>query len=174
MAKKYYKSTDPALLALCVQMKAEREELIRLSKEFAAQFDAKPVFQSSLHAVSLGGIKLNNYETRTDTAIWTKPHKESGISRPRAGISKSMIDQLNKLHEDFNKPFEAIKPVSYEPLWSMIGTDWGNLMFGGGMKHFFDEDGKVAYFATGLTLTNCTEILGTEFESAERANDAKK
>ncbi|WHM52765.1 hypothetical protein vBVpaS1601_72 [Vibrio phage vB_VpaS_1601] len=177
MATKYYKTNKPEILAQVQRINNERDALKEAADKVAEQFDAKAMTRTSMHGASFGGLVLNNYENvdlfkgrtspdREDKHLWTKPDRNN-ISRPRSSITgKENKAALKELTERYNAAVASIPKVDFEPFFESLGTNWGNLAFSG--LNWFEQDGFI-YFVSSQDFSEvATEILGSEYETAER------
>lgn len=173
MSNKYFKSDAPVVLSAFFAQQKAKQELLVESKKIATKFDGSAVFSSSLNGISFYGIKLNNYHTRDDNILWTSPERSSEVSRPRSSIKKQaewtkvQFSEIKQRLVDLKQQYEAIEwpvKVDIEPLLSAIGTSSGMLFFNG--LCMFEHNGAL-FIKTSLTLSNCTEILGSEFDAAD-------
>lgn len=198
MAKKYYKTDNPEVLSAYEQMQTDSKKLSEDSQAFAVQFNAKNMMSTQMTGRRFGGLVLNDYHAdifnesapvREDKHLWTSPNNNQ-ISRPRSSLdvkkfktellSKGVTDQdvvktkvkeakaeLETLQEEYRKGVSKLEDVSFDPFFETLGTNWGNLMFSG--LKWFKHDGFM-YFETGENFGDrMTEILGSEFETAEEA-----
>lgn len=169
MTTKYYKTNNASVLAAHHDFHQQVNGLREQANIWAAQFDAEPVYSVTTSHTMLVGLRLNNRTKRDDAVFWTNPIRGgSDCSWPRARMKKDHKlhkDELVALTEKYNSTMPVNRSISREHLLSAVGTDWGNVMFGG--LKYFKHDGFL-YFATGAVLQGCAEILGSEFEAAER------
>lgn len=180
MTKKYFKTNKPEVLAEVARLNQERKDLIAAADKFAAQFNAKAMTSTSMRGASFGGLVLKDYDTsglyqlgrcgppaREDKHLWTKPDR-NGISHPRASIKgKELKAELRDLTERYREGVKALPTVDFEPFFASLDIDWGNLMFSG--LNWFEHDDYL-YFESGLSFDEvATEILGSEYEAAEKA-----
>jgi len=168
----YFKTEAEVVLTVWVALKKAKQELLIESKKFATQFDGEGVVSSSTSQVSFSGVKLNDYHNRADNILWTSPSLRCGVSRPRTSIkkrpewTKEQFTVIKQQLADLQLRYESMQwptPVDQEPLWNSIGTSWGALLFNG-LSIF--EHGDALFIRTDLSLSNCTEILGSEFDEA--------
>lgn len=199
--KKYYKTNCEKALFEHKSMNEAKDKLVVICDEFARKFNARAMVKQGSSSISFGGLVLNNYyhdtfssnsEVRDDTLLWTVPDS-NGVSRPKSSLTHKQVvasvkwsersgdmkakaklerTRLVELQNKYNAERKIISEVSMEPFFNSIGTDWGNLMLSG--LEWFEIDGFM-YFATSLNFSeNMTEILGSEFESAQLKSKGKQ
>jgi len=168
---RYYKTDNPAVLAIHAQIEAAKDVLLAGAKAVAAEFNGRPMFSHNIHSYEFANLVLNDYYDRADRDFWTKPNRQTQISSPRTskvkGKSQEQADFIKKYYE------MAPKSVDLEPLYKAMGTDWGNLCFSGYTMFFVDG---TLYFGTSAALGEVmTEIMGSEFDAARlRYQQAQK
>ncbi|CAM0093722.1 hypothetical protein VPHK45_0048 [Vibrio phage K45] len=188
MAKKYFKTNDPLVVAAHSELVADSERLVENCKKFAAQFGGVNLMSTSMTGRSFSGLVMDDWRLREDNHLWTVPDSHNA-TRPRSTISVKNFKQklslkglsadeikvelkkakadLVELTSKYYDNREDMEPVSFDPFFKSFGTDWGNLMFSG--LRWFPHDGHI-YFETGADFRDrMTEILGSEFEAAEAA-----
>lgn len=167
----YYKTDNPAVLAVNAQVETARQALLEQSRKVGEEFNGRPIYSYSIESVGFGGLALNNYQEREDRDFWTKPDREKGLSVPRAGKVKGRSQE----QADFLKKYSEMKPktVDFLPLFEAMGINWGNLFFSGYTMFFVDG---TLYFGTSAPVGEVmTEILGSEFDTARlRYQQAQK
>lgn len=169
--KKYYKATGEAVNAWN-KYQQQAEALKQRFSEFAKHFDAKPVFDKGVESMRFYGLKLNEYETRGDADLWTKPNKNNGFtSNLRSRITgKENAARLKALKDKYRKLWPDEACVSLEPLYKSIGCDWGTFLFSG-LQLFACDD--AVYLATSLNLTvGVEEITGSEYQTAKTKSES--
>lgn len=165
MTAKYYKTSNPNVIAAYRDMMAAAHDLRDRARACAAQFDAAPVIGQDVHGYRFFGMKLNNYASREDRHLWTKPDPNYGhLSSVRSRLTGHGAE-LKALKARVEQAWPQPSTVSKDALYQALGTDWGPLLIGGiGIT----EHNGTLYLTTGITLTGCTEITGTEYQQAER------
>lgn len=169
MTNMYYKTDDAKILAAYHDFNNKANDLAKKGHEWAAQFDAEPLFISSGDGVFLAqSLHLNNRSTRKDICFWSTP--VDGGSRPLAITNKRVPDKqaAQELRKKFTDTRPRITSVSREELFKTIGVDWSCMLFGN--LNIFEFNGCL-YISCGIKL-NSTEILGSEFADA-KAKSAK-
>lgn len=171
----YFKTTKPEALAAWEYMDKAKARLCEESDKFAAEFNAKKLCSSSTDQIRFYGVKLNDYHSRPDNILWTSPDRSSGVSRPRSSLKKrpewtkeqfneykSQLEELKRRYQSMAEP----APVDKEPFWNALGTSWSSLCFSAitVFKH-----GDALFIKTDLKLDGCTEILGSEYDTAYSA-----
>jgi len=163
----YYKTNDPAVLAAYQSLKAQTAVLRQQAKIFGDRFGGEGLVYFSASSRRFAGVRFLHQQPLD---IWTAWDKD-GMQRPRrkakAGTPQDRRDALKELIAEWeaNAPTEL---VPMDPFFQSVGTDWGNVMFNGAS---WFQRGEWIYFKTGLKLT-AQEILGSEFEAAEKAEAA--
>lgn len=170
----YYKTSDAGVLAAWKTYREGCDRLQVLADAFAATFPgAKALVSTDWHSGKrFYGLSFN---PRMPQPLWTKPDEKTGFSQfPRRSLPpgtkgeerKALNAELKKLNEDFKerKPKEK---VDMQPFLESIGLGGGVLFFAG-CKLVFVED--VLFVSTSAKPNEVmTEILGSEFEAAEKA-----
>ncbi|WP_324042689.1 hypothetical protein [Aeromonas caviae] len=158
----FYKTTDPAALAVYGEVKAAKEAVIAQGKKMGEEFGGKPVFGNSVDRATFAGLVLNDYYGRADRALWTVPDKRNGRSWPRSGKVRGMQDEQKVLLEKYYSmhPDE----VRNDPIWEAMGINSGELLFGG--CHMFDAGGAIYLKTSAKVGPKMTEIMGSEFSEA--------
>jgi hypothetical protein len=171
----YFKNTNPEALAAWDAQEQAKIKLHKESDEFAEKFDGEKLISSSTDCHCFYGIRLNNWDVRSDRILWTYPERRTGVSVPRSALKKQpewtkeqFIEfrrQLKELKKRYNT---ASYPslVALEPFWQAIGTTGNALLFFG--IHVFKYDGAI-YIKTDLKLERGAEILGSEYDAAYAA-----
>lgn len=172
MTTRYYRITDVRVKEAWADYKTENYALDAQAAEFAAKFDgAHAVFAKDVHGRSFHGLR---FDVRQPTDIWTVPNAKDGdVQRPRARISlpRGSTDkaarqaELDRVTSIFAEGKPTVSP-SLNSVYEAIGTDWGNIMFGGGFR--LSEHSGELYVATGLFL-NAEEITGSAYIEATKA-----
>ncbi|EIY4766811.1 hypothetical protein MM188_003193 [Vibrio cholerae] len=173
MAVQYYKSTNLDPFMALSAYEAEREAYKAEFEAFAEKFDAKAVFVYDHHGMRFYGLDLKDFEKREDQDLWRKPDaRYNRASRIRSSVrSKGNTERLNALKGKYQSLLPSLENPSRAAFYESLGVSWGDLFFCG-LKWF--KHNQVVYLATGLKLTkNVTEILGSEYAEAERANDSE-
>ncbi|WP_421180390.1 hypothetical protein [Aeromonas enteropelogenes] len=164
MSTCYYKTIDAGVLAAHANFEAAKNALFEKANALGKEFNGTPKFSSDVNRFKCAHLVLNNYYQREDKDLWTKPDKHS-LSAPRRGKVKGKTKEQEALRERYWEMFP--EPVNTNPLYESMGLNWGDLLFGGGFT-MFAHDGAI-YLRTGAEVgPMMTEILGSEFEAAER------
>ncbi|MFQ2052071.1 hypothetical protein ACK335_03280 [Aeromonas veronii] len=161
----FYKTTDAKVLAAHAAFEAAKSALIEKANILGKEFDGKPKFSSDVHQFKCAHLVLNNYSQREDKDLWTKPDQHY-LSAPRRGKVKGKAKEQKELQDRYWDMFP--ESVDANPLYESMGLNWGELLFGGGFT-MFAHDGAI-YLRTGAKVgPMMTEILGSEFNSAEQS-----
>lgn len=174
----YYKTAAPEVKKAWAEYQVEAEKIQVAGNAFAEQFEgAKALFTNSVHfGYRFFGLR---FSPAINSPIWTKPDYKSGYyQRPRstvqAGVKgeerKALKVELDALKAKW-KAGEPKEKASLDAFLESIGTHSGNLIFSA-YKQFIGADGTF-YFQTSVSLSNVVEILGSEFDAAEKAAEAK-
>ena len=170
----YYKTSDAGVLAAWKSYTDGCERLQVIADAFAATFPgAKALIRTDWHSGrSFYGLSFN---PRMPQPLWTKPDEKTGFSQfPRRSLPpgtkgeerKALNAELKKLREDFDERTPKEKS-DMQPFLSSIGLAGGALFFSGIKLFFLDE---VLFVSTTAKPNDVmTEILGSEFDAAERA-----
>ena len=169
----YYKTSNAGVLAAWKTYREEADRLQVLGNEFAKRYEgASAMFSTSFHSGRrFFGLKFN---PAMPQPLWTKPdHKAGGSQFPRQALPpgtkgderKALKLELIQLREDFNEH----KPkggADMQPFLDSMGLGGGALFFGS-YKHVAKDD--CLYVSTTAKPSSVmTEILGSEFEAAEK------
>ena len=171
----YYKTSDAGVLAAWKAYRDAADRLQVLGEEFAGRFvGATALFQTSMHSGrNFYGLKFN---PPMPQPLWTKPDPKADSSQfPRSSLPsgtkgderKALKAELTKLQEDFkaNKPKDK---ADLQPFLDAMGLGGGALFFNGYKQVVTPE---CIYISTSAKPNGVlTEILGSEFEAAEKAN----
>jgi len=162
----FYKSSNDIVPTAWNEYKKDADIFLKKYKQFAANFDAKPLIGFSVTGHRFHGIILDNYEDREDKALWTLPRKNTRmVSKVRSSIKdKSLKEELSNLKEKYKNLKPAQFEVSTDELLTSMGTDWGNLVFIGISWQMVNN---ILYVETSIKLNeNMQEILGSEYREA--------
>lgn len=160
----FYKTTDTSVLAAHADFEAAKNALINKANELGKEFDGKPKFCSDVNSFKCAHLVLNNYSQREDKDLWTKPD-QNYLSSPRKGKVKGKSKEQKELLDRYLEMFP--ESVDANPLYESMALNWGDLLFGGGFT-MFAHDGAI-YLRTGAKVgPMMTEILGSEFSTAEQ------
>ena len=169
----YYKTSDARVLAAWKTYREEADRLQVLGNEFAKRYEgASAMFSTSFHSGRrFLGLKFN---PAMPQPLWTKPdHKAGGSQFPRQALPpgtkgderKALKLELTQLREDFNE-HKPKGEADMQPFLDSMGLGGGALFFGS-YKHFAKDD--CLYVSTTAKPSSVmTEILGSEFEAAEK------
>lgn len=171
MVAKYYKTTDPEVIAAWREYQRQVKATQDAGEAFASEFGATALFRNTIHGYEFAGITFKGEEPFMGKALWTKPERSgAGRQHPLKRVPASLKEESQKLKEMWDAKFPQQK-AEREPLLNSVGLDWGNVIFGGGFE-FFEIDG-VAYFKTSAQLEGAppvTEITGSEYEERHAAH----
>ena len=169
----YYKTSDARVLAAWKTYREEADRLQVLGNEFAKRYEgASAMFSTSFHSGRrFFGLKFN---PAMPQPLWTKPdHKAGGSQFPRQALPpgtkgderKALKLELTQLREDFNE-HKPKGEADMQPFLDSMGLGGGALFFGS-YKHVAKDD--CLYVSTTAKPSGAmTEILGSEFEAAEK------
>ena len=169
----YYKTSDAGVLAAWKTYREEADRLQVLGNEFAKRYEgASAMFSTSFHSGRrFFGLKFN---PAMPQPLWTKPdHKAGGLQFPRQALPpgtkgderKALKLELIQLREDFNE-HKPKGEADMQPFLDSMGLGGGALFFGS-YKHVAKDD--CLYVSTTAKPSSLiTEILGSEFEAAEK------
>ena len=171
----YYKTSAPEVLAAWKAYKESTDRLQELGETFAKRFvGATALFQFSIHSGrTFYGLKFN---PPMPQPLWTKPDPKAERSQfPRRSLPpgtkgderKALKAELEKLNGDFNEHKPKDK-ADLEPFLGAMGLGGGWLFFSSYRQVVTPE---CIYVSTSATPSEVMiEILGSEFEAAEKAN----
>lgn len=169
----YYKTSDARVLAAWKTYREEADRLQVLGNEFAKRYEgASAMFSTSFHSGRrFFGLKFN---PAMPQPLWTKSdHKAGGSQFPRQALPpgtkgderKALKLELTQLREDFNE-HKPKGEADMQPFLDSMGLGGGALFFGS-YKHVAKDD--CLYVSTTAKPSSLmTEILGSEFEAAEK------
>lgn len=169
---RYYRADAPAVREAWTTYQAECAAVVDEAKIFASRFrGAAPVFASGLHGRRFHGLA---FDPPMPTDIWTLPdRKEGNVQRPRAKIADKAAradPERIEAHNDAVALFAINKPTKkadIDRIFAALGTDWGNMLFGG--YAIVERDGSLFVRTLAQLGALCIEITGGEFEAAKRA-----
>lgn len=167
--KKYYKSNNSVVPAAYAQLKADLADMKFQCDAFAEAFDAKANYSYGVNGHRLYGFALNNYDTREDIPLWTKPDSKRGnTSRIRASIKTTALKgPLKELKARYDSLKPGVTEVSYDPLFESMGISWGDVLISG-IEHI--PFNGVVYVCTKCNLSkNVIEITASEYKQVLEA-----
>ncbi len=171
----YYKTSDAGVLAAWRAYRESADRLQAQGEEFAKRYiGATALFQTSMHSGrNFYGLK---FSPAMPQPLWTKPDEKTGSSQfPRRALPpgtkgderKALKVELTKLQDDFKQHAPKDK-ADLQPFLDAIGLGCGALFFSS-YKHVITAE--CIYISTSAKPSEAlTEILGSEFEAAEKAN----
>lgn len=167
----YWKFTSAEALAAWDDMERQEEELKAQGSTFAALFGGKPVYQKTMCDWRFYGVLFFGRAYGHED-LWTKgTNKNGGARQPRVKVPASLKRESEALWQLWNDQRPHIT-ADREAFYESIGLDWGNMLFSG-FASFRHED--VIYVETGATPkpeAGGVEILGSEYDAAQRAAKA--
>lgn len=172
MSAAFYKTTDPAVLAIRAAYEAKVTEVRDAGQEFANHFGGHLLARHDAHGYSVAGLR---FKPAKIDPLWTKPDAScAGMQRPRSSLKNGTKEQraaLAELQADWAARLPSIK-ADLEPVLTAIGTDWGSLFFCG--FTLLRYDGAI-YVSTSAKLAPCmVEILASEYNAAKAAYESIK
>ena len=166
----FYKTNNQDTLSAIDAHHKERAELRDLANSFAKRFGTdKYLILRDVHGYHFGGLK---FDPARDRRFWSVPDRQFGTQYPRKNVPGMTADEKAShkvLLTEWEENVPKLRP-SLEPIYSSIGTDWGNLLFAG--IGWFLHDGFLYLETTAKLADHVTEILGSEFKAAENAFNA--
>ena len=171
----YYKTSDAGVLAAWKAYMESADRLQALGDEFAKRYEgASALCSTRIHSGrNFYGLKFN---PPMPQPLWTKPDpKAEGAQFPRQSLPsgfkgderKALKDELTTLQESF-KEHRPKEKADLQPFMDAMGLGGGALFFSS-YKHVAKDD--CIYVSTSAKPSDVmTEILGSEFEAAEKAN----
>jgi len=157
----YYKTNNPRVLAAWSQYCADKEEMFTQAKALAAKHNAQVMYRFDARGTSFAGLRLNDYRRRSDKGAWTIPDRTTGVSRPR----KRGKDVDKALIASYAADSAKIHDAKLADVLTALGTNWEDLLFGGGYGFF--STGGALYCHTPCNLADATEIMATEYADAK-------
>lgn len=194
MADFFYKSNDPAAVAVVSEFYAKKDVLTDGMVILARLFGGEVAGMRSATTHFAGGVKLSRSTDLDDH--WCRPDKFGYRSLRRSaktakGISKEDRVAITTEHERLLALWKDNCPASVPVLtyWTQLGINSGNVMLSGGVK--FELDGT-AYFHLGFQINEtdhqanveagkptcgwingAVEILSSEYETAREARNVQ-
>ena len=171
----YYKTSDAGVLAAWKAYRESADRLQVLGEDFAKRFvGATSLFQTSFHSGrNFYGLK---FSPAMPQPLWTKPDPKADNSQfPRASLPpgtkgeerKALKAELQKLQDEF-KAHKPNDKADLQPFLDAIGLGGGALFFNSYKQVVTPE---CIYISTSARPgAVMTEILGSEFEAAEKSN----
>ncbi|WMC11712.1 hypothetical protein PU634_04935 [Oceanimonas pelagia] len=170
MSTKYYKTSEPAVIAAYQKMMADAHDLRDRAQACCNEFDAMPVIGQCAREYRYHGMRLNGFDVREDRHLWTRPDPNyGGLSKVRSRLTGHSAE-LKELRARVKQHWPEPDTVSKDGLYQALGTNWGNILLCG---IAITEYNGTLYLATSATLTGCTEITGSEYQQAEREEREK-
>lgn len=190
MADYFYKSNEPATVAIVRDFYIQRDTLNAQQAELGRIFGGKVASMRGITSLFTGGIKLSGgpeldvHWRRADDHGYRSLRSSA---KPVKGTPKEVRTALRAEHERLIALWKehCPKEVSIHDYWDRLGVNSGNLFFSGAVK--FELNGT-AYFNLGFQidkaehLANITagkptsgwidgavEILSSEYEAARQA-----
>lgn len=168
----YWKFTSAEALAAWDEMERQEAVLKAQGQSFAALFNGKPVYQKTMCDWRFYGVRFDGKEYGSP-ALWTKPTSKNGFAQqPKVKVPANLKRESEALWQIWNEQRPHIT-ADREAFFCSIGLDWGNLLFSG-FNAFRHDD--VIYVETGATPkpeAGGVEILGSEYNAAQRAAKEK-
>lgn len=169
---KYLKTSSPTVISAYREMMASAIAMREEARKLCSQFDATPVIGQCVSRYTFHGMRLNNYDSREDKHLWTKPDHNMGfVSRPKSRLTgfapalKELRGRIEKAQGDMPSA------VSKDDLYEALGTNWGTLLLYGGIAAF--DGGDHIYICSPIDLDDCEEITASEYEATEQKSKEK-
>ena len=167
---KFYKTSNPTIVAAANKYWADCNALRKRGLALAEFFGGELLVGNSLSGYKIGGLAFNPPK---DERLWTRPDRaNAGRQYPRASIKKPTPAEkveLADLQIKYNSHFPT-DMVKIDPMLQAMGTNFGNCFFGTQLSVFMHKGDM--YAKTGAPLNeHMIEILGSEFEAAEKDKD---
>lgn len=169
----FYKTNDPAVVAIANAYLAKIEEVRAAGKAFAAHFGGELLVKHNIHGFEIGGLY---FTPPIKSRLWTTPERSAmGRQRPRASIVRPTPDEkaaLKALNDDWASLFPREK-ADLEPVLKSIEVSWGDLFFSGGFE-FFPQDGFL-WVSTSVKVAECmVEVLASEYNAAKAVHEGHR
>lgn len=162
MTTRYYRFTQPYVLAAVKVYGEQVAELHRQAVALADAFDAKPVYQTGVSGRSFYGIK---FAAPLASELWTKPTKQTaGCQFPRMRVRSALRNELQQIRDRWAALKPTMKP-DLDAVWKACGTDWGVLIMHG-VGYVMTPD--AFYICTSATLADGEEITGGQYDAASK------
>lgn len=165
----FYLCRDLDVLAAWSQRLAELHAMRDEAKAFAELFGGEPYFTNTCNDVHFGGVR---FSPKMPTDIWTVPNHFGG-QRPRAKLIRRAPISPGRRNEHGTlltlwAEYEPKGIVKIEPVYNALGMDWSDFVISG--IGIFQHNGALYIEADVQLSRNVTEILGSEYAAALRAN----
>ena len=168
----FWKFSSKEALAAWDEMERQEAELKKQGDEFSALFGGKPVYQKTACDWRFYGVRFDGREYN-NPALWTKATSKNGYAQqPRVKVPSALKRESEALWQLWNE-HRPHKIADREAFYQSIGLDWGNLLFSGFAMF---RHGDVIYVETGATPkaeAGGVEILGSEYDAARKAAEAR-
>ena len=190
MSDFFYKSSEPATVAIVREFYAQKDILIAQMAVLGSMFGGKVAPMRDITSHFAGGVKLTG-GAELD-AHWCRPddycyRSLSSTAKLAKGMSKEDRAAVRAEHERLVALWaeHCPKRLSSHEYWQRLGVNTGHLLMSGGVK--FELDGT-AYFHLGFQINEtdhlanvvagkpscgwidgAVEILASEYESARVA-----
>lgn len=154
MAEYFYKSGDPAVVAIVREFYARKDAFIAQLAALGSLLGGNVAPMRDITSHFAGGVKLS---AGSDLDVhWRRPDDHGyrslrSTAKPEKGISKEDRAAIRTEHERLSALWNEHCPKRLEThdYWGRLGVNTGNLMMCGGIK--FEHDG-VAYFYLGFQI----------------------
>ncbi|WP_239903151.1 hypothetical protein [Laribacter hongkongensis] len=176
MTQRYYRITGAEALAAVQQYEADKNQLLRAAKAFAAHFGGIPVCSNDLGYTRFHGLRFRPEKPRD---IWTAPDEQCGyIQYPRVRLKSPINKALKEPHKALCSEWDAMwdeyfpqgRKADEGTALKAIGYNIGNAWLCGDRFLMFSQAGAV--FVTtqlDLSISDKEEITGSQFEAARQA-----
>lgn len=190
MAEYFYKSNEPATVAIVREFYAQKDIFLARLAVLGSMFGGKVAPMRDVDSNYAGGVKLTS--GREHDVHWCRPDDHGyralrAAAKPGKGIPKEERAAIRAEHERLVAMWNEHCPkrLSNTEYWDRLGVNSGNLWLCGGIK--FELDGT-AYFHLGFQINKAehdsnvaadqptsgwiagaVEILASEFQAARVA-----
>lgn len=161
MSEFFYKSSEPATVAIVREFYAQKDVLIAQMTVLGSMFGGKAAPMRDLTSHYAGGVKLNG-GIELD-AHWCRPDDYGYRSlRSAAKLAKGMSKEDRTASRAEHERLVTLwaehcpKRLSSHEYWQRLGINTGNLLMSGGIK--LELDGT-AYFHLGFQINEAAHLV---------------
>ncbi len=160
MSDFFYKSSEPATVAIVREFYVQKDEFVAQLKVLGSMFGGKVAPMRDVDSNYAGGVKLSG-GAELDVH-WCRPDDHGyrslrAAAKPGKGLLKEDRAAIRAEHERLVATWNEFCPkrLSGSSYWGRLGVNTGNLWMCGGIK--FELDG-VAYFHLGFQINEAEHL----------------
>ncbi|MCG9074323.1 hypothetical protein LH435_09975 [Laribacter hongkongensis] len=176
MTQRYYRITGSEAFAAVQQYEADKNQLLRAAKAFAAHFGGMPVCSNDFGRIRFIGLRFRPEKPRD---LWTAPDEQCGyVQHPRARLKSPINKALKEPHKallaEWESRWDECLPngelADGDPAINAIGYDKFYALICGDRFLMFSHEGAVwVTTQLELSISDKEEITGGQFDAARQA-----